>query len=162
MNEVNQQKCTVKMIEKNEKNIKSIFEIERSAFGNNLLNDWSLTPYLRYGCVFGLYICDSMKGFVIFIKSWDNPRFAYLAELAIEKDSQGKGNGSCLLLQSLLNLKKNGLSSIGITVAPDNSQARYIYCDKFGFEIVEYRHEEYGKERDRLFLKLDLENWNPN
>jgi len=162
MNEAYQQKCTVKLIEKSEENIKSIFEIELSAFGDNLLNNWSLTPYLRHGCVFGLFICDSMKGFIIFIKSWDNPRFAYLAELAIERDSQGKGNGSYLLLQSLLHLKKNGLSSIGITVDPNNSHARHIYCDKFGFEIIEHRQDEYGKGRDRLYLKLDLENWDPS
>jgi ribosomal-protein-alanine N-acetyltransferase len=161
MNEGNKQNYTIKMIEKNEQNVNSILEIEYSAFGDNALNNWSLTPYLRYGCAFGLFVFDSMKGFVIFIKTWDNPKFAYLIEFAIERDDQGKGNGSYLLLQSLLHLKKKGLCSVGLTVDLNNSTARHIYCDKFGFKIIELRQDEYGKGLKRFFLKLDLENWNP-
>ena len=139
-----------------------MIEIERSSFGkNNLINEWSLTPYLRYGCAFGLFIQDSMKGFVIFLRSWDNPGSAYLMQIAIEEKSQGKGNGYYLLLQSLLNLKKNGLSIVGLTVDPNNLRARHLYCNRFGFEVAEHRKDEYGQGYDRLFLQLDLKNWNP-
>lgn len=80
-------------------------------------------------------------------------------EIAIERESQGKGYGYHLLLQSLLHLKKKGLSIVVLTVDPNNSRALHIYCDKFGFEFVEYRENEYGQGCDRMFLKLDLENW---
>jgi ribosomal-protein-alanine N-acetyltransferase len=93
------------------------------------------------------------------MKAWDNPGLAYLVEIAVEGESQGKGYGCYLLLQSLLHLKENGLSNVGLTVDPNNSRARHIYCDKYGFEFVEYRKNEYGQGRDRLFLRLDLENW---
>jgi ribosomal protein S18 acetylase RimI-like enzyme len=53
--------------------------------------------------------------------------------------SQGKGYGNYLLLQSLLQLKRSGLSKIGITVDPNNSRALHIYCDKFGFKYVEIK-----------------------
>lgn len=95
------------------------------------------------------------------MRAWDNPGCAYLVEIAVEEKSQGKGNGYHLLLQALIHLKKKGFSSIALTVDPNNSRARYMYCDKFGFEFVEYRKNEYGQGRDRLFLKLNLENWNP-
>ena len=102
-----------------------------------------------------------MKGFAIFIREWDNPRFAYLVEMAIEGESQGKGYGCYLLLQSLVHLKKNGLSNVSITVDPINLRAQHIYCDKIGFGFVEFRRNEYGQGRDRLFLRLDLKNWTP-
>ncbi len=82
-----------------------------------------------------------------------------MVEIAVEGDCQGKGYGSYLLLQALLHLKKSGISIVTLTVDPNNLRARHLYCDKFGFEFVEYRKDEYGRGRDRLFLKLDLENW---
>jgi [ribosomal protein S18]-alanine N-acetyltransferase len=116
--------------------------------------------YIRHGCVFGLFSEDSLKGFTIFIKSWEDPQCAYLAEMAIERKSQGKGCGSYLLLKSLLYLKKNEINNIVLTVDPENLQALHVYRDKLGFKCEEYRENEYGQGRDRLFLKLNLENLN--
>ncbi len=161
INEVNEQKFNVRLIEKNEKNIEAVLKIDYDAFNGNLLNNWSLVPYIRYGHVLGLFACNSLKGFAIFMKKWDNPRFAYLVEIAVEEESQGRGYGCYLLLQSLFHLKKNGLSIVFITVDPNNSRALYIYREKFGFEFVEYRKNGYGQGRDRLFLRLNLDNWTP-
>ena len=135
----------------------TIFKIDCDAFNGNLLSNWSLVPFIRFGQVFGLFDRSSLKGFAIFMRSWDNPRLAYMAEIAIEKESQGKGYGHYLLSQSLLHLKKSGISIVTLTVDPNNSLARHIYCDKFGFKFVEYRKNEYGQGRDRLFLRLDME-----
>jgi ribosomal-protein-alanine N-acetyltransferase len=115
-------------------------------------------PFIRFGQVFGLFDRGSLKGFVIFMRAWDNPGLAYMVEIAVEKESQGKGYGHYLLSQSLLHLKKSGISIVTLTVDPNNSRARHIYCDKFGFKFAEYRKNEYGQGRDRLFLRLDLEN----
>ena len=152
---------SVRLIEKNEKNTEAILKIELGAFKESILNNWSIVPYIRFGCALGLFANDSLKGFVIFMRAWDNPEFAYLVEIAIEKESQGKGYGYYLLLQALLYLKKNGFSTVALTVDPDNSRARHMYCNKFGFKFVEYRKNEYGQGRNRLFLSLDLENWTP-
>jgi [ribosomal protein S18]-alanine N-acetyltransferase len=92
---------------------------------------------------------------------WDNPEFVYLTEIAVAGESQGKGYGYYLLLKSLLHLKKEGLSIVGLTVNPNNSRARHIYCEKFGFKLAEFRKNEYGQGQDRLFLTLDLKNWTP-
>ena len=83
-----------------------------------------------------------------------------MVDIAVEGESQGKGYGSHLLSRSLLHLKKDGISTVTLTIDPSNSKTRHIYCEKFGFELVEYGENEYGQGRDRLFLKLDLENWN--
>lgn len=108
-----------------------------------------------------LYDCDSLKGFIIFLKSWKDPKLAYLVEIAIEKNSQGKGSGSYLLSQSLFKLQKRKLSTVDLTVDPNNKQAKHIYCDKFGFESVKDLNNEYGQGKDRLLLRLDLEKWTP-
>lgn len=126
-----------------------------------MLSHWSLVPYIRYGQVFGLFDDNSLKGFAIFMRAWYDSGLAYLVEIAIEKESQGKGYGYYLLSQALLDLQNSGLSSVTLTVDPNNLRARHIYCNKFGFEVVECRKNEYGQNRDRLFLKLDLENWKP-
>lgn len=155
-------KLIVRLIEKTETNIESIFNIENETFGknsNNLsLNIWSLQTFIRYGKVFGIFTEDSMEGFIIYVRSWINPNFAYLAKIAIKCESQGKGYGSYLLNESLLNLKKDGISFIGLTVDPANSRNLHIYREKFGFEVVEYRNEEYGPGYDRLFMRLDMAN----
>ncbi len=139
--------------------METILKIDSEVFIGNLLSNWVLVTFIRYGHVFGLFVCDSLKGFIIFLRSWDNPRLAYLVEIAIERNSQGKGYGSYLLLQSLFDLQKRGFSTVVLTVDPNNIQAQHIYCDKFGFEFVEYLKNEYEKGQDRLFLRLDLEKW---
>ena len=159
INKVKEQKLDVQLIQKNEENIETMLKIDYEAFNENLLSNWSLVPYIRYGQVFGLFARNTLKGFAIFVRAWENPKLAYLVEIAIERESQGKGYGYYLLLQSLLHLKKNELSIVVLTVDPNNSRARHIYCDKFGFEFVEYRENEYGQGHDRMFLRLDLENW---
>ena len=153
------QKLDVKLVHKNEENIETILKIDYEAFNENLLSNWSLVPYIRYGQVFGLFVHNALRGFAIFVRAWEDPKLAYLVEIAIERESQGKGYGYYLLFQSLLHLKKNGLSIVVLTVDPKNSRAQHIYRDKFGFELVEYRENEYGQGCDRMFLKLELKNW---
>ena len=145
INKVSEQKFYVQLIQKNKANIEIILKIDYDAFNDNLLSNWSLVPYIRYGHVFDLIARNTLKGFAIFVKDWENPKLAYLVEIAIERESQGKGYGYYLLLQSLLHLKKNGVSNVILTVDPNNSRARHIYCDKFGFEFVEYRRMNMDK-----------------
>jgi ribosomal-protein-alanine N-acetyltransferase len=159
---VNKQELSVQLITKDDTYIETIIKIDYDAFNETFLTNCSLVPYIRYGYVLGLFFCNSLKGFIIFMKTWDNPKNAYLVEIAIKKECQEKGYGCYLLSESLLQLQKEGLSNIYLTVDPCKLKARHIYCDKFGFEFVEYRKNEYGQGRDRLFLRLDLENWISN
>jgi [ribosomal protein S18]-alanine N-acetyltransferase len=152
----------VKNIEKEKENIKKILDIDHSTFDENLLNEWQLVTYIRFGRVFCLYEIDSLKGFAIFMRDWDDPKSAYLVKIAIDNENQGKGYGCYLLLKSLLSLKEDKFTEIHLTCDPKNEKARHIYCDKFGFELVEFRKNEYGEGHDRLVLRLDLDNWTPS
>lgn len=80
-----------------------------------------------------------------------------MVEIAIDRESQGRGYGSYLMSQSLANLKRNGISRVGLTVDPNNLRNLHIYRDKFKFGLVDYLKNEYGEGRDRLYLELDLD-----
>jgi alanine racemase len=149
----------VRLIKKNTRNINSIFKIEKNAFeGKNLLNYWSLVPYFQVGHIFGLFENNSLKGFAIFTRMWDNPKRVYLVEIGIDDECQGNGYGSFLLLKSFFHLQDNGISTVCLTVDPNNKRNLHFY-EKFGFEVVESRKNEYGQGLDRLFIELDLEKW---
>lgn len=143
-------------IEKNQQNIEAILDVDRDAFHDTLLNKWSVPFYIGHGKVFGLFHDGSLKGFTIFLRSWDDPQLAYLVEIAVRESYQGRGGGTYLLQESISFLKGEGISSIALTVDPRNARAMHIYQDKFGFRFVEFRKDEYGKGIDRYYLKLDL------
>jgi len=150
------QNLKIKLLKQNKKNIGSILKIDQNACNEVSFNVWSSSPYLRFGKVFGLFFKNSLKGFAIYIKSWDDPQLAYLIEIAIQKEHQRNGFGSHLLSNSFLILKKEGITSIVLHVDPNNEPALHFYYDKFSFKFVEFRKNEFGEGRDRLFLKLDL------
>jgi [ribosomal protein S18]-alanine N-acetyltransferase len=118
--------------------------------------------YIQYGRIFGLFVDGSLKGFIIFMRSWDDYGLAYLKKIAIDEGGRNKGYGSYLLSKSLGLIKKDGVSTVVLTVDPKNSAGVHVYQEKFGFRLVEYRKNEYGPGRDRWFMRLDLENWVEN
>lgn len=149
-------RMTVRLIEKSEGNVEAMLRIDREAFGEPLLNNWVLPPFIRYGRSFGLFENGSMVGFTLFLRSWNEPNVAYMEALAIDGKHQGKGYARYLLSESLRHLKENAFSFAVLTVDPKNSKALHIYQDIFGFQLAEHRKDEYGKGRDRYLLRLDL------
>lgn len=149
-----------KIIEKDNDIIKEILAIDLDAFGEKQLNCWSLVPYIRYGYVFGLFKENVLQGFAIFIRNCNEPKFAYLVEIAVAKNSQNKGCGYQLLLRSLTELREKGITAVTLTVDPNNLHAMRMYT-KLGFEVAENnRKGEYGEGKDRKYLRLELKNLN--
>jgi ribosomal protein S18 acetylase RimI-like enzyme len=151
----------IRLIKKNETNIESILKIDSQTFDSPIFsfNEWSLTTFIRYGKIFGLFNQNSLIGFILYMRSYDDPKFSYIAKLAVESGSQGKGYGSYLLKKTLLKLKRSGISFVGLTVDPNNSGNMHLYRDKFGFEVTAYHKNEYGVGYDRYFMTLNLENF---
>lgn len=149
----------VRCIEKSRESVASILEVERDSFLETLQNRWSVPYHIRHGRVFGLFVDEVLKGFTIFIRSWDDPGTAYLVQIAVQKDYQGNGGGTYLLQESLKTLIEEGITSVTLTVDPRNTRALHIYMEKMGFRIAEYRQDEYGEGTDRYYLRLDLGGW---
>jgi [ribosomal protein S18]-alanine N-acetyltransferase len=152
-------KWEIRLLKKNDPSFDSLFRIDHEAFGENSISIWTLLTYIQYGKVFGLFVQDELKGFIIFMRAWDDPQLAYLKKVAIDKESCGKGYASYLISKTLSIIKKDGISNVVLTVAPNNLSAMHIYHEKLGFELEEYRENEYGPGRDRWFMRLRLMNW---
>ncbi|MDD1771503.1 MAG: GNAT family N-acetyltransferase [Methanomassiliicoccales archaeon] len=144
----------VRPIEKNEENVEAVLRIDHEAFNNVVLNNWTLPAYIRNGRAFGLFVDEMLSGYAIYLRDWNDPGLAYLAEFAIDKAHQGKGYAT-----SLHYLKRDKISKVGPNVDPMNSRALHVHQDKFGFRFVEHCPNEYGRDRDRSYLELDLEKW---
>lgn len=138
----------------------SLMEIDHEAYADNMMNIYTAKTFIQYGKGFGLFDEDRLKGFVIFIRSWDDPCLAYLKKMAIEESVRGKGYGKLLLSTSLDAVRREGIARVVLTVAPNNLPALHLYRDQFGFRVLEYRAKEYGEGQDRLFLQLDLDDRN--
>jgi [ribosomal protein S18]-alanine N-acetyltransferase len=156
---MNEGRYAVRPIEKNEGNIEALLRIDHEAFNDVVLNNWTLPAYLRNGRAFGLFVDEVLSGYAIYLRDWNDPGLAYLAEFAIDRAHQGKGYAAPLLSGSLSYLKRDKISSVGLNVDPKNSRALHVYQDKFGFRFVEHCPDEYGPGRDRSYLKLDLDKW---
>ena len=149
----------VRRVEKSRESVASILMVERDAFMETLQNRWSVPYHIRHGRVYGLFVDGVMKGFTIFLRSWDDPGIAYLVQIAVQKDYQGNGGGTYLLQESLRSLIREGITAVTLTVDPRNARALHIYTEKMGFRIAEYRQDEYGEGTDRYYLRLDLRDW---
>jgi ribosomal-protein-alanine N-acetyltransferase len=147
----------VRPITNDDAEVGSLMEIDHEAYADNMMNVYTAKTFVQYGKGFGLFEKERLKGFVIFIRSWDDPCLAYLKKMAIEKSNRRRGYGKLLLSASLDAIRGEGIARVVLTVAPNNLPALHLYRDLFGFRVIEYRAEEYGEGQDRLFLQLDLD-----
>jgi len=150
----------IRPITNDDAEIGSMMEIDHEAYADNMMNVYTAKTFIQYGKGFGLFEEGRLKGFVVFIRSWDDPCLACLKKMVVEKSSRGKGFGMLLLSTSLDTIRKEGIVRVVLTVAPNNLPALHLYRDLFGFRVVEYRAKEYGEGQDRLFLQLDLDDHN--
>ncbi|HWP95483.1 MAG TPA: GNAT family N-acetyltransferase [Syntrophomonadaceae bacterium] len=135
--------------------IQRLVELESLAFKTGGWNEWTFVPIIRHGLVF----CFRLKGEVIgvaeYMRDWEQPSLAYLFGISIEEDHRGQNLGTILLRDSMEELKRQGISNVELTVSPENHPAIAVYR-KLGFEIIEYRKNEYGDGEDRLAMSLAL------
>lgn len=140
----------------NKKIIDELVNLEKEAFGIGGMNEWHLVPLIRHGKVFLLMTeNDEILGAIQYLKDWeDNKAYAY--GIAIFKEKQNRGLGTFLFKESLDFLKKEGINKVELTVDPMNERAIKIYKEKLGFEVLEYRKNEYGENENRLVMELIL------
>ncbi|WP_245684812.1 GNAT family N-acetyltransferase [Orenia metallireducens] len=136
--------------------INKLVKIESEAFGEGGLNQWGLVPMIYHGMVYVIWLDKEPIGLAEYMRDMKDIEKGYLYGLAISKSHQGKGFGSKLLDYSLRDLSKREIKKVELTVDPNNQNAVYIYQQKFGFNKVDYRENEYGVGEDRLIMELKL------
>lgn len=139
--------------------IERLIEIEAEAFGSGGLNVWYIEPLIRHGRVYIYRSGNQIQGLANYMLDWDNPKNAYMVGVSVAKEARGQGIGSKLLQESFAALRKENIEEVELTVDPDNTAAVNLYEKKLGFLVTDFRHDEYGKGKGRLIMKLNLANF---
>ena len=116
------------------------------------MNEWHLVPLIRHGRVYVIKDSDIVIGSVQYILDWNCPKKAYMFGVAVSENYRGKGVGTKLLIESFEALKKENIEEVELTVDPENAAAVNVYHAKLGFEVTDFRKNEYGDGEDRLVM----------
>lgn len=147
----------IKIIKKNEPHVISrLIELDKQAFNEGGLDEWTMVPIMRHGRIMALYYNDEIAGCAQFIKDWDNEKKAYLYGVSISEEYRGKGLGTWFLTSCFDELKKEGIKIIELTVDPKNHPAIRVYEQKMGFKIINEQKNEYGEGEHRLVMELNI------
>jgi ribosomal-protein-alanine N-acetyltransferase len=127
-------------------------------FGELGMDEWGLVPQIRHGNVYVLKEKDKPQviGLAIFMRDWDEDDKVYLFDYAIKEDLQGHGLGFEFLRGIAENLVDQGYRTMSLTVDVENKPAIRLYKDKIGFEIIEFKENEYGEGHDRYYMEWDM------
>lgn len=134
--------------------LKRLIELEQEAFGYGGMNEWHLVPIIRHGRVFVIKENDIVVGEVQYMLDWDNPGLAYIIGVSVSGQVRGRGIGTKLLATSIQKLFEATITTVELTVEADNVAAVKVYREKLGFEVTEFRQNEYGPGQDRLVMVL--------
>lgn len=131
-----------------------LVKLEQEAFGYGGMNEWHLVPVIRHGRVFVSKDNDVVIGAVQYMRDWQRSELAYMVGVSVASDARGRGIGTELLASSIKSLFGADITAIELTVEADNIAAIKVYKEKLGFEITEFRQNEYGPGEDRLIMLL--------
>ncbi len=134
--------------------LERLVQLEREAFGVGGMNEWHLVPVIRHGRVFVIKDNDVVVGEVQYMLDWDKPGLAYLFGVSVASEVRGKGIGTELLINSIKSLFEDKVTTVELTVEANNLAAIKVYKEKLGFEVTEFRENEYGPGQDRLVMVL--------
>ncbi len=133
-----------------------LVELEKGSFGEGGLNQWTLPPFLRYGRVYILENGSVVVGLAVILRSWGARDTAFIFSLEIEERLRGKGMGGFLLESIITSLGKEGIKRLELTVDPSNTAALRLY-ERKGFTHVETLRDFYGKGKNRLLMRLEID-----
>lgn len=146
--------------------VNSIKVLEERNLGKKAsINEWVIPVIIRYGKMVVAIkkeekkegtIKDSLEivGVCELIKSWRDKGKAFIHSFYVDRNFRSKGIGKKLLSKVIEMLKAENIKGIELTVDPKNEVAINLYRS-FGFGIVEYRKDEYGKGIDRYLMRLE-------
>ncbi len=80
---------------------------------------------------------------------------AHITNIAVKKESRGKGIGKFLMSELLFRAKLNGVSSVYLEVRDNNIPAIQMY-KSFGFTEIGVRKRYYNNLYDALVMRLDI------
>lgn len=135
--------------------IEMMMELEKDAFpGLGAVDEQCLVPLTRYGKMVWFKEKGDDRPIAVgeLMRNFDNPDEAYVFGYYVRSDQQGKGIGKKFLVELLDYIQQQGFHYVTLTVNIENLAAIKLY-EAFGFEIVETRENEFGKDEHRYCMK---------
>jgi ribosomal-protein-alanine N-acetyltransferase len=134
--------------------INDIAVYEEKIFGDGGIGRWTIMPFVRYGKVYVLLEGEEIVSVAEIMRAFD-AKEAYIYGFFTKEKFLKKGYGSVLLDFVIKEMKNCGIDTVTLTVDPENTKAVALYL-KHGFEKAGLLEEEYGKNEDRLYMKIGL------
>lgn len=98
---------------------------------------------------------DGIWGYALSIRSTDDPAVGWILALAVHPDRRGQHVGMRLLDESILELRAKGISTVKLTVEPQDAPA-YQMCIQAGFRDTGEWKGDIGDGERRKILTLLL------
>ena len=137
--------------------LEKIKRIELDNLGKDAaINEWQIPVLIRYGRVIAAQDrSGEILGLCEMIRKWDEKKVAFIHSLYVLVQYRNKSVGKKLLDHVIGFLGIEGFLSAELTVDPENDIALKMY-EKAGFEKAGYRKDEYGRNIDRLLMRIKI------
>ncbi|MBM3707898.1 MAG: GNAT family N-acetyltransferase [Actinobacteria bacterium] len=147
-----------RVLEKFDANLLDILKkLEIENLGSNAaINEWQIPVIIRYGKFITAELhSGEIIGICEIIREWKECRAAFIHSFYIKEKFRNRGLGRGLLAYTIKMLIEEGFESVELTVDLENKLAVNLYKG-FGFEIKEFRPNEYGRGINRHLMILKL------
>ncbi|HEX7709272.1 MAG TPA: GNAT family N-acetyltransferase [Thermoanaerobaculia bacterium] len=135
-----------------------IASLEHECFGDEALPLITIVQYLELFAASSLVAIRSERcvGALIAGASVDDPGCAWVLDLAVHPQAQGKGLASAMLGRVLVRFRDHGVGEVRATVSPKNAPSLALFS-RAGFVIERTEPAYFGAGEVRHILRLELE-----
>lgn len=133
--------------------LKQIADLDRAAFAEDGISIFNLAQFARCGAVFCLQVDRIVVAETVILRNVHDSG-AVVFGFAVAHAFQGKGYGSMVMRYLLQIARSSGITSLELTMNPDNLAARNLYMKKFGFIKTEELLPHPQKSEPRWLVRL--------
>ena len=135
--------------------LEQIAEIDRQAFGEDGVSVFNLSQFARSGAVFCLTFGPFVVAEAVVLRKHQDSG-AVVFGFAVEKSQRRQGHATALLEQVAQLTAETGISSLELTMNPENKAAYQLYIARGGFKKVAELALHPHKHEPRWLVRLDL------
>ncbi|HNX74796.1 MAG TPA: GNAT family N-acetyltransferase [Candidatus Rifleibacterium sp.] len=135
--------------------LEQIAEIDRQAFGEDGISVFNLSQFARSGAVFCLALGPFVVAEAVILRKHQDTG-AVVFGFAVEKGQRRHGHATALLEQIAHLAVETGISSLELTMNPENEAAYQLYIKRGGFKKVAELALHPHKHEPRWLVRLDL------
>lgn len=133
--------------------LERIYKYEESIFFESAVGQYNIGPFTKYGRCYAIFDNDHIYSVIEVLFSPES--VAYLYGVSTNEKFRKQSYASKLIKYVLDDIKKLNISTVELTVSPDNEIAINFY-EKIGFKKFKYLKNEYFDGEDRYLMRMEL------